>query len=143
MGAEFAYFTSEEFEEFIAPIEREILNYIKSKTNFHILHICKSGIDLARYRDYHPQVVNWAVHEENPGLLEGAKFFPDSILFGGFDDRAGVLVDGTEDQIIRETHRLLAQMENRPFILGADCTLPTEISYQRIHNVVKAVESYR
>ena len=38
------------------------------------------------------------------------------------------------------TKKILKEMEGRPFIVGADCTLPTEIAPERVHSVVRAVE---
>lgn len=63
-------------------------------------------------------------------------------ILGGFDDRSGVLIDGSYDEIENYTQNLLSNMKGRKFILGADCTLPTEISYERIKQVVLASKKY-
>lgn len=73
-------------------------------------------------------------------LFGGAAIFPDKAILGGLDDRSGVLVDGTKEQIQNEVNQILHMMDGRRFLLGADCTLPTEIAYDRIHAAVEAVE---
>ncbi|WRS28061.1 uroporphyrinogen decarboxylase family protein [Oscillospiraceae bacterium MB08-C2-2] len=144
LGGEAHLFTDEEFAQYIAPLEKKILNHAASKSKLNILHICKANTQLSRYADYNAPIVNWAVHENKIGLLEGSqKIFPNSIVLGGFDDRSGILVDGTDEEIASATNELLDTMEGRPYILGADCTLPTEIPYAKIRQVVAAAEAQK
>lgn len=140
LGGESYLFTDEEFQTYITPHDRKILQAAQGKDFVNVLHLCKDRLNLKRYRDYPCAVVNWAVHEQNPSLLEGAEIFPDKVILGGLDDRAGVLVDGTEQQITAEVRRTLKTMEGKRFILGADCTLPTEIDYDRIKIAVNAAK---
>ena len=142
LGGEKDLFTKEEYETRIRPYERRVLEAAAKAPCFNTLHICKSGLDISRYRGLPAQVVNWAIHENNPSLEEGAEIFPDQVILGGLDDRAGVLVDGTEDEIRQAVHEILHKMEGRSFILGSDCTLPTDISCQRIRTAVEACGSY-
>lgn len=141
LGGEKNFFSDEEFEEFVAPYEKMIYDHIKKKAGFDILHICKTNINFERYVALKPTIVNWGVYGNRFTLTEGAKLFSDSIVLGGFPDRHGVLVDGSDEEIREHTKEVLDEMEGKRFIVGSDCTLPTEISYQKIKLVVKAVES--
>ena len=138
LGGEQALFTADEFAELIEPLDRAVLDAAREASAFNILHICKDHVDLRRYANYQPQVVNWAVHEGNPPLIEGRELFPASTLLGGLDDRAGVLVSGTGPELETAVAAAIEEMGIERFILGADCTLPTEISYQRIRQAVRA-----
>ena len=140
LGGEKNFFTNEEFKEFVAPYEKMVYEHIKKKTKFNVLHICKSNIDFNRYKDLHPAIVNWGIYGNDFSLSEGKKLFADSIVLGGFPDRHGVLVSGTEEEIFQHTKEVLEEMKERPFIIGSDCTLPTEIKYSRIKSVVTSVE---
>ncbi|WP_252198306.1 uroporphyrinogen decarboxylase family protein [Clostridium sp. MCC353] len=140
LGGERHFFQGEEFEEFVAPFEQKIYAHIKNTTKFDILHICKANIDFNRYVDLHPSIVNWGVNGNQFSLSDGARLFQDSIILGGFPDRHGVLVDGTQEEIVCHTREILEQMKGHRLIIGADCTLPTEISHERIRWVVNAVE---
>lgn len=142
LGGEDYYFTGDEFAEFIEPYDRMLFDYVKTKTPFNVLHICKERTDLNRYRQYAPAIVNWAVHDNETGLRAGHALYPNSIILGGFDDRSGVLVDGSPQDIDAATAKLLDEMKGIPFMLGADCTLPTEISPAAIRQVAEAADRY-
>lgn len=136
LGGEKTKFSDEIFEEFIKPRELEIFKVLKRKNKLNVLHICKENTELKRYIDYDFDIVNWAVNDGGYSLLEGCNLFKDKTILGGFDDRSGILVDGTIDEIKGYTDELIETMKGHKFIIGADCTLPTEISYQRIKEVV-------
>lgn len=140
LGGEENFFTDEEFTEFVAPYEKMIYDHIKKATKFNILHICKNNIAFNRYKDLHPSIVNWGIYGNGYNLTKGAELFSDSIILGGFPDRHGALVKGTEDEIFNHTKEVLLEMEGRPFIIGSDCTLPTEIKCHRIKHVVDSIE---
>lgn len=142
LGGERDWFLPNEYEEFVGGYEGKLYAYIKSRTGFDVLHICKAGIDFSRYQKLAPTVVNWSVCQNNVSLLEGIKLFPGSVVLGGFQDRSGVLIDGNKEEVERETIKILEQMKGQRFILGADCTLPAEISYERLHWVSHAVSKY-
>lgn len=142
LGAEKDLFTAEEYAEYVTPYENHVFEAAKKGSKYNTLHICKHGLDIERFRDYPAAVVNWAIHEGNPSLEEGKEIFRDKVLLGGLDDRAGVLVDGTSEEIRKEVFDLLDQMKGRPFILGTDCTLPTEYSEERLREAVSACEQY-
>ena len=58
-------------------------------------------------------------------------------------ERSGVLVDGTTADIEAHTAKILDEMKGKRFIVGSDCTLPTEIATDRIRSVVDAVEKLK
>lgn len=139
LGGEKYGHTAQEFDEYIRPGDIAIMNAAQGRKCFNVLHICKDNIDLARYADYPGEVVNWGVYSDNPTLNEGRALFPGRIILGGLDDRSGVLVDGTLEQIRAEVKRVIGEFGREGFMLGADCTLPTEIDYARIRCAVEAV----
>lgn len=145
LGGETAMMTDAEFEEFFKPYEVAILKkYDKAAPCFNVLHMCKDHLNLSRYLGYPTRVINWGVYEGNLSLTQGAALFgPDHILLGGLDDRAGVLVDGTTEEIEEAVHRILDEVGTNNFILGADCTLPTDIAPERIAAAVAATGTYR
>lgn len=143
LGGETKWFFHDEYMEHVAPFEQKLYRYIKEKTPFDVLHICKSGIDFERFVDLDPTVVNWSIYQNNLSLTKGAELFPNSVILGGFQDRSGVLVDGTTADIEAHTAKILDEMKGRRFIVGSDCTLPTEIATDRIRSVVDAVEKLK
>ena len=137
LGAEKYRFSPEEFSRSIKPNDLLVLDAVRDARAGTILHICKDQLNLELYADYPADVVNWATHENNLDLAAGKTLFGRTVL-GGFDDRAGVLVEETDADIDQEVRRLIESFGTRGFILGADCTLPTDIEYHRVRRAVEA-----
>lgn len=140
LGAEKHYFTDEEFEEVISGFDKQILSVSKEAGNINFLHMCKENLNMERYRSYRDlaDVVNWGVYETDFSLEEGRKLFPGVAVMGGLANRSGVLVDGTIEELKAATKKVITEFGKTGFIMGADCTLPTEIPYSRIEAVVQA-----
>lgn len=142
LGGEKYGHTDEEFETFVRPGDLAVMDAAKGRRCFNVLHICKDNIDLGRYALYPGEVVNWGVYSDNLSLEEGRKLFPGRVILGGLDDRSGVLVEGTLEQIRAEVKQVIDGFGREGFILGSDCTLPTEIDYERIRCAVEAAAAY-
>ena len=137
LGGERRMFTDEEFAEFIAPYEIDILNSVSDVPCFNVLHMCKADLNLERYLEYPATVLNWGVYERNIPLSEGRKLFgEDKVYLGGMDDRDGVFVDGTNKEIEETARKVVEEMGWKKFILGADCTLPTNLPSRRIRAAI-------
>ncbi|NBJ91671.1 uroporphyrinogen decarboxylase family protein [Parablautia muri] len=143
LGGEMRYFTDEEFQECIEPFDRQILKASKEAGGVNFLHMCKNGLNMKRYEGYHDlaDVVNWGVYETDFSLEEGRQLFPGITIMGGLANRSGVLVDGTIEELQAAAREIIHTYGKKGFILGADCTVPTEIDYARIRAVVEAARS--
>ncbi len=145
LGGERDIYTDEEFEQAIKPFDLQIMKACKDMGRYVVLHMCKSNLAMERFRSYAPycDVVNWGIYCNNFSLEQGAALFPGKTLMGGLENRSGVIVDGTPEELEAEVHRVIASMKNEKFILGADCTLGTTISHERVHTAVMAARSAR
>ena len=134
LGGEEYYFADDEFGKYIAPLDKMILSAAKEAGGYNFLHMCKDKLNLDRYRSYNEvvDVVNWGVYEDNISLDEGKAIFGDTTIMGGLQNRSGVFVDGTDDELAAEVKNVIAHQGKEKFILGADCTLATETDYSRI-----------
>ncbi|SIR06953.1 uroporphyrinogen decarboxylase [Alkalispirochaeta americana] len=139
LGAESYRFTRDEFSRYIKPNDILVLEAAKKAPGGTILHMCKDRLNIDLYKGYPCDIVNWAVNEQNISLDEGRELFKKPVL-GGFDDRAGVLVEGRKRDIEHEVHRLVNTYGPTNFMLGADCTLPENMSYERIRWAVDALQ---
>ena len=137
------WFTAEEFARWIAPLDQLILSEIRKVGCAAVLHICKDHLDMERYRSYNSccDVVNWGVYEVPYSLEEGKKLFPGKTLMGGLANRSGPLVEGTQEELAAAVAQVVETAGTQGFILGADCTLPTEIPTQRIRWVMEALRA--
>ena len=136
-GGEAHRFDETTFVDYVKPWDLMVLRELAKHTDLLVLHICKDHVRLPLYADYPCHAVNWAVHEGDYSLNDGQAIFRKTIL-GGLDDRSGVIVEGSDVDIQRDVTDMIRAFGKRCFILGADCTLPTEISRQRIRLAVDA-----
>lgn len=140
LGGEKHYFTDDEFAEIIEPFDKEILAASKEAGGINFLHMCKDNLNMKRYESYNSlaDVVNWGVCETDFSLEDGRKMFPGTTVMGGLANRSGVMVDGTIEELRAAAKEVIHGFGKKSFILGADCTLPTEIPYERIRAIAEA-----
>lgn len=135
----------EEYQTYITPSEKCVLDCANKLSENNILHCCGyAGIksNLKVWEDYHAKAVNWAVHIENLNLKEGKEFFGGKAVIGGFDNRSGKLLHtGTKQEIEEYTEQLITQSGSKGVILGADCTIPRDINLDRLRWVKDKVVS--
>ena len=134
--------SAEDYKAFIAPSELAVLEAANAAGGVNILHIC--GYEGARndvhlFTDYPAQVINWAVGPEGISLAEGRKLFGGRTVLGGFENgKNGLLYTGNQAAIQDETKRLIAEAGKEALIIGADCTIPSDIKAERIQWVRQA-----
>ncbi len=139
-GGERERFTEEEFLAHIKPCDLTVLQAIDQQAEFNLLHICKDNIRLDHYLDYPAAAVNWAAAKNNWSMQEGLAKFGRPVV-GGLHDR-GLIVDGSHEAIETAVHEVLSQVGTRSFMVGADCTLPTDNDRSNIHAAVHATASF-
>jgi uroporphyrinogen decarboxylase len=136
-GGEADRFEEHTFLEHIKPHDLTVLNAVKDQSDFNILHICGSKVRLHLYCNYPGNVINWAAADQNNiPLPAGKKLFHRPIL-GGMDYR-GVIVDGSAEEIRQSVYAIIKDFGMQGLILGADCTLPTDIDRENIRTAIEA-----
>jgi uroporphyrinogen decarboxylase len=131
--------TQEEHLRYMRPLEMMIWDAAASKGNFNLLHLCGPGMYFENYRHYPFDVVNWAVGEPgNFSVPEGKEFFQKPVC-GGLDNN-GVIVTGPADDIQKAVRKAMNEGGRTNFILGANCTVPNDISWD---NLVAAIDAAR
>ena len=124
-------FTADEFNQFIRPHDLAVLRAAEDAgARFNLLHICGEGLRLEAYADYPAHVVNWAPQLDNPSLAEGRRIFGRTIL-GGVDQR-GPIVSGGRRAIEAEVRRALRTMGTKGFMIGAGCTVPSDVPLEHL-----------
>ena len=141
-GAELNRFSYEQYRELITPSDLYVLNIANQFSDYNILHACGWAGDKNRlevWRDYPAKAVNWAIHVEDMSLERGREFFGGRCCLGGFQNtKTGILFGGTKKEIQDYTRSLISSFGKTGLILGADCSVPAEISHGHIKWVVEA-----
>lgn len=129
--------TREVYEEIIAPAEKKILEAVNEVSKNNILHICGyegSKNDLTWYQDYDAKVINYAAVVEGVKLSEGKKIFSGKAVIGGLDNtKDGVLYKGTQKEIEASTEEIIKEVGKTGVIIGADCTVPSDIDLKKLN----------
>jgi uroporphyrinogen decarboxylase len=128
------------FTSCVKPYDLILMEEINSRCSFNILHICDySGEynDLTPFLDYPGQVVSspLLLGGEALSLQEVARLFNRPVM-GGLD-RHGVLVSGSTAEIKTAVGAVLEAAPER-FILGADCTVPSDIAWDNLRVAIAA-----
>jgi uroporphyrinogen decarboxylase len=117
------------FARAIRPSDLQVMSEIQRTCAFSILHVCDyhgEYAELSPYTDYPGQLVNCGTRLSGRTIepAEIARLFNRPFL-GGMD-RHGLIVNGSADDIRREVKRVI---EKAPplFVLGADCTVPSDL----------------
>ncbi|MBR4067761.1 MAG: hypothetical protein IKK08_03935 [Clostridia bacterium] len=141
-GGEQDRFTPEEYRRLITPGDLKVLEHANRFSDANVLHCCGwAGIPnhLEVWQDYPAKAVNWACFVENMDLRTGKTFFGGRCVLGGFDNRAGSLINtGTREEIAAYTRQLIRENDQPGVMIGADCTLPATIDPMRIQWVIDA-----
>lgn len=136
LGGEKNKFSESFIHQSLRPAEQALLKQAEEKKDFStFLHICKEATVLANYQDYPCDVINWAMHESPYSFGEAYEVFGNKAYLGGFDDRSGVLVEGNEAEIQVELSRIQQEFNGHRYIIGADCTLPTDIPLSKLRQI--------
>ena len=138
--------TKEQYLEYIAPSELKVLEAANKVSDYNILHICGyegATNDLTVYENYPAKAINYAAVVEGIPLSEAKKIFGGRAIIGGFANTdEGVLYKGSKEEIEAETRRILDDAGTRGIILGADCTVPSDIDFEHLNWVREAARVY-
>jgi len=133
------------FDQCIRPFDLALMAEANRSTIFNILHVCDYRLpyrDLSPYVDYPGQVVSAGL-ELTGGRTTAAEV---SRLFGrpylGGLDRLGTLATGTPAAAGRAAEEALKSAPPR-FILGADCTVPAETSWDNLKEAISAAHEFK
>ena len=133
------------FDECIRPYDLALMNEINNSCIFNILHVCDYVLpyqDLTPFVDYPGHVVNASLE------LTGGKISPKEVshLFkrpymGGLE-RKGIIATGSPKDVQKAAEDVLSTAPER-FILGADCTVPSETSWDNLRTAISTAHNYR
>ena len=140
-GGEADRFEEHTFLEHIKPHDLTVLNAVKDQSDFNILHICGSKVRLHLYSNYPGNVINWAAADQNNIPLPAGKNLFHRPILGGMNNR-GVIVYGSPEDIRQNVFDIIKDFGPQGLILGADCTLPTDINRANIRMAIEATAHY-
>lgn len=138
-GGEADRFEEDLFLEYIKPHDLTVLNGIKEKGELNIIHICGDNVRLHLYSNYPGNVINWASTAKNNIPLKAGKKLFNRVILGGMDNN-GAIVQGPFEDIQQRVYDIINEFGAENLIIGADCTLPSDVDIAHIQAVIEAAE---
>ncbi|MGA2611879.1 MAG: uroporphyrinogen decarboxylase family protein [Spirochaetia bacterium] len=133
------------FDECVRPYDLAVMTEINRLCNFNILHVCDYHLpydEIAPFADYPGHIVNTSLTLAGREISsrEVARAFNRPFM-GGLD-RKGVVATGPIEAIRREVHKVIDAAPQR-FILGADCTVPSDTPWENLRAAIQAAHEHR
>ena len=131
------------FAKYVKPFDLVPMKEAAGKCPFNILHVCDYVAPYSSYRayaDYPGHVVNANVKLKDSEISgqEIATMFRRPFM-GGMD-RHGIIATGSPEQISAEVRRVVKSAP-RQFLLGADCTVEADTSWDRLKQAISAAHN--
>jgi uroporphyrinogen decarboxylase len=147
-GGNSKFFGSGElFEKAVVPYDKIVSQEASNKALINILHICDYGEayyeQISQFASYPGSVINTpnVLLDGTPvGLKEVQHIFRRPVM-GGLD-RLGVLAKGSEEEAKAEVDKVLGEAPPN-FILGADCTVPDDVPWQKLRAIIDYAHNWR
>src|SRR5271157_255881 len=133
------------FQECVKPYDLALMEEINRSCIFNILHVCDFQMpysDLNPFVGYPGQIVNTNLE------LTGGKISAQQVskMFGrpfmGGLDRKGVIATGSKAEVQESVEDVLRTAPER-FILGADCTVPSQTPWDNLRTAILTAHNYR
>jgi uroporphyrinogen decarboxylase len=133
------------FAKCVRPYDLRLMKEIDETCRFNILHVCDYEApyaDLSPFLEYPGHVVTCSprLTTGEVSLRDLARRFGRPIM-GGMD-RKGVIATGTDEAIRRAVTEVLRAAPDR-FILGADCTVPSEARWEGLRTAIDTAHAFR
>ncbi len=132
------------FEACVRPYDLTLMKEINRACDFNILHICDYHLpyaDIGAYDNYPGHVVNCSLELSDGKMSAREVVDMFSRPFMGGMNRKGVLAHGSPEEIRRAVEEACAKAPER-FILGADCTLPSDTPWENIRTAIDAAHEF-
>ena len=132
------------FSSYIKPYDLALFNEIHDYCNFNILHICDyhgDYDDLSAFTDYPGHVINCSQKLESDMIATKDLYEMFNRPFMGGMDKRGIMVEGPETEIKDKVDNVLDAAPEK-FMLGASCTLPSDINWSHIRAAIDVAHNY-
>jgi len=133
------------FNECIKPFDLAAMEEIDRTCIFNILHVCDhygDYDDLATFLDYPGHVVNCALKVGGRAITPAEASAMFGRPFMGGMQRTGTIATGSQQDIRTAAQEALGMASDK-FILGADCTVPGDTSWDNLRTAIDTAHAWR
>jgi uroporphyrinogen decarboxylase len=110
----------EEYRTFGLEYDRQVLDAVRNKAAFILLHLHGTNPMFELLDEYHAQIINWHDRRTQPSLKQAKELLRTGALLGGLDEW-GALSRGNQKDVLVQAQDAIVQTAGRRLILGAGC----------------------
>jgi len=115
--------SEEEYRRWGREYDLRVIEAVKDRAPFNVLHNCGAGIYFDLLADYPVHAISWATTlPENPSLAGGLARTPKAVM-GGISEKT-TLPNGTPQDVASEVRQALAQTNGLRLLLAPGCSIP-------------------
>jgi uroporphyrinogen decarboxylase len=115
--------SEEEYRRWGRDYDMRVLDAVRDRAPFNVLHNCGAGIYFDLLADYPVHAISWAVTlPGNPSLADGLARTEKAVM-GGISEKT-TLPDGTPTEVTGEVRQALAQTRGIRLLLAPGCSIP-------------------
>jgi uroporphyrinogen decarboxylase len=133
--------TKTEHGRFDAPYARRVLESVRGRSDFTLLHIHGTGIFFDRLAAFPIHAINWHDRLTPPTLVDGLRRFAGAVA-GGLSEWS-TLRDGPAEAVEAETRDAIEQTDGIGLIVAPGCVLPLDVPDAHLDAVVATVKGTR
>src|SRR5581483_4401842 len=130
--------TPHEFNVFAQAYDLPLINALRGRVDFILLHIHGENNYFEQLFQYPVQIVNWHDRKTPPTLQKGNALFNGAVA-GGIDEW-GVLAPSTRAEITAQVRDAIEQTNGIGLILAVGCVIPMDTPAENIRAAREAVE---
>jgi uroporphyrinogen decarboxylase len=129
--------TRDEYRVFGEKFDRVVLDAVKERAEFILLHVHGLDIYFDLFTTYPAQAINWHDRRTAPTLHDAQTQFPGAVV-GGIDEW-NTLAAGTPEAIRAEIRDAVQQTNGRGLIVSAGCVMATDTPEENVRAVQAAL----
>ena len=115
--------SEDEYRQWGRDYDLRVLDAVKDRAPFNVLHNCGAGIYFDLLADYPVHAISWAATlPGNPALAEGLTRTQKAVM-GGISEKT-TLPDGTPEEVANEVRQALAETKGVRLLLAPGCSIP-------------------
>jgi len=133
--------TEEQYRAFGTPYDQRVLEAVKDRPGFNLLHLCGDNVFFDALMGYPVDALSWdATLPGNPSLREG-RARSGKMVVGGVSHTA-TLESGTEEDVAREVALGIEETGGRGYVIAPGCTFPTTTRRSLLEAALEARARY-
>jgi uroporphyrinogen decarboxylase len=132
--------SEDEYRRWGREYDLRVLDAVKDRAAFNVLHNCGAGIYFDLLADYPVHAISWAATlPENPSLAEGLTRTKRAVM-GGISEKT-TLPDGTPEDVANEVRQALGETEGARLLLAPGCSIPPRTPPANLATAAQAARS--